>query len=793
MSKTERFFIPQIASRRAALGLFLAAAGGSVQAALLEEIVVTAQKKSQSATDVPMSIQAFSGDTLESYGVSNASDLVQITPGLTYARSSTNTPIFTLRGVGFNTSNLSSTSAVGLYVDEVAYAYPYMANGALFDLERIEVLKGPQGTLYGRNTTGGLINFITNKPGEEFEAGLKLEMGNYETTNIEGFISSPIGDDMGLRIAARRDSRKEGFQESVTRDDKNGEQEAFAIRANFSWDISEKVSLLLSGSYWKDKSDSIAGQIVGDAPDEPDFILPEVAAIPLDRDWDNDTADWQEGDGPFGLGLETDSDFYSISARFDYDITANLSLVSLTAFNAVDRVDGNDFDGTSSDIFYLHSEGKVDSFSQELRLVGSFYDFEYIVGAYYSKDEIKDNQIGSWTKSSGGEFLRFVAQNSIDPGNALYSSEQYAVGFNFFRLNLESESESASIFSKVDYDYSEHVQLSLGLRYTDDELRSVSCSADYSGNTLPIWNTSVWAGAGNTTFPGPVDVNECMTLTPDLNAVADANREPLKEDNVAGRFSVKYTFSDDLLMFGSLSRGYKSGAWPVLTAATSDQLDAATQERVTAYELGIKAALFENRAQLNGSIFYYDYKDKQLLSEVEDIVFQTLPRLVNIPKSSIAGVELEFNAQLTENLATFLAASYIKSEVEEFSGYRRLGDFDDFEGDAFPYTPEWQFTGAVSYVTDFIPSWNLASNLSVSYRSDTSAAIGDEIGFEIDAYSLVNADITLSTYDDKWAVGVYARNLLDTYYWTSVDVQTDSVFRIPGFPREYGLRLGYAF
>ncbi len=196
----------------------------------------------------------------------------------------------------------------------------------------------------------------------------------------------------------------------------------------------------------------------------------------------------------------------------------------------------------------------------------------------------------------------------------------------------------------------------------------------------------------------------------------------------------------------------------------------------------------EGAAQLNMAVFYYDYEDKQLLSEVEDLVFTTLPRLVNIPKSEVYGAEVDFNIQASENLTVRTAVSYTESEVTEFSGFRRLGTFEDFSGDEFPYTPKWQFTGSIHH--DVLPNsnWGITSNLSLSYRSDASATIGDENGFEIDSYSLHNGDVSFYTPNGKWREGLYGRNLTDEYYWTSVDVQTDAIYRIPGMPREFGAR-----
>ena len=302
-------------------------------ALVIEEVLVTAQKKSESAKEVPMAIQAYSGDMLERSGVTNAADLTQVTPGLTYAKSPANTPIFTIRGVGFNTSNLSSTPTVGLYVDEVSYAYPYMMNGMLYDMERVEVLKGPQGTLYGRNTTGGLVNFITNKPSSEFEAGFSIDVGNFETTNIDGYLNIPLSDSWAARVAGRVDRSREGWQKNAfdSSADELGEVEKWSLRGILDGQVTDGLSATLTVAYWEDSSDTLAGQFIDTNFDQPPFAAQAVLDLPLDQRWDNDLAGWNAEGGPFGNPLETDSDFISTSLRVEYDLSDTVSLISLTS------------------------------------------------------------------------------------------------------------------------------------------------------------------------------------------------------------------------------------------------------------------------------------------------------------------------------------------------------------------------------------------------------------------------------------------------------------------------------
>ena len=187
-------------------GLLLCVVNVTVSAAELEEVIVTAQKHEQSANDIGMSITSFSGKVLREQGVSETADFAIITPGLTYSDSGGGTPVYTMRGVGFNESSIQATSTVGIYNDEVVAPFPVMTAGPLMDLARVEILKGPQGTLYGRNSTGGAVNYIANKPTDTFEAGATLDYSRYNTSDIEGYLSGPLSDSVRARIAFKTTS-----------------------------------------------------------------------------------------------------------------------------------------------------------------------------------------------------------------------------------------------------------------------------------------------------------------------------------------------------------------------------------------------------------------------------------------------------------------------------------------------------------------------------------------------------------------------------------------------------------
>ncbi len=776
------------------MGMSATSLAADADGLVLEEIVVTAQKRAEGINTVPMSIQAFDGETLVNAGITDASGLAQLTPGLNFARSSANTPIYTLRGVGFNTPNLSSTSPVGVYVDEVAYAYPYMSNGPLFDIERVEVLKGPQGTLYGRNTTGGLVNFIVAKPGKEFEAGVSAELGNYKTTNFEGFVSVPLSDTFGVRFAARSETSGEGWQKSISRNERLGEKDRLGLRATAVWNATDALTIDLTGSYWHDKSDTIAAQAVRLIPDQPAFTNPGLPAA-VRTDWKSDTADWDRYDGS-KPAFRVNAEFYSAAARINYNISDNLSLVSLTAFNHVKRNDMNDVDGTAIEIFTQQSVGKIDSFSQELRLNGEAGKLSYIVGGYYSNDDITDSQVGYYDNSSVLQLLRFLAQNVIDPTNARYTAQQYATGFRSYRNTTDQNSKSVSAFATTDWKFNEQFKLTAGLRYSKDTLDFSACSGDFNGNTLPIWNTSVHFLVNVQSGAVPnftVKPNGCMSYAADFTNLASFKRPKLNEDNVAGRLSAQFTPTEELLVYGTISRGFKSGSVPMLPTNVETQLEPAHQEQVTAYEVGTKATLFNRTMQANVSAFYYDYKDKQLFSEVLDPVFTTLTRIVNVPSSKVSGAELDLSWRATAALTLRGGASYTKTEVTKFNGFNRAGQATNFAGLAFPYTPTWQLNGTINYDQPISGSLGLLTSVNANYQSETAGSLGDEQGFEVASYTVVNANIGVHSLDDRWHASVYAKNLFDKYYWTATDVLTDTIFRVPGMARTYGLAMGWKF
>jgi iron complex outermembrane receptor protein len=235
--------------------------------------------------DIGIAVSAFSGEQMRNLGIADAGDVAKFTPGLHLTETGvTGVPVYTIRGVGFDDYSANSSSTVGVYVDEVSFPYPTMTRGPLFDMERIEVLKGPQGTLYGRNTTGGAINFITNKPVQDFAAGVSVEYGRYDTLNTEGFINGALSESISGRLSFATKYVGEGWQNSVSSNETLGEEDATALRGIVGWDVTDSLTTTLSVNWYEDQSQNLAPQYFTYVPLVPAFAsiypAPPIAEQP---------------------------------------------------------------------------------------------------------------------------------------------------------------------------------------------------------------------------------------------------------------------------------------------------------------------------------------------------------------------------------------------------------------------------------------------------------------------------------------------------------------------------------
>lgn len=371
-------------------------------ATLVPEVIVTAQKREENLDTVPMSITAMSGEQLRRAGIRDVRDLIKVSPSFSYADSYVGSPIYTLRGIGFSDISLGGRSTVSLYLDEAPIPFAIEGRGVILDLERLEILKGPQGTLFGQNATGGAINFIAAKPTKSFAAGFDASYGTFSASDLTGFISGPLADTLAVRLAVQT-IRSEPWQRSYTKAAGTGADDVQNARLTVAWAPTDqlKVQVSLNGS--DDQSDSQAGQLIGISPALPAAapFVPGLLSYPMAP------ATARAADFNPGNDYGKNNRFRQLSARVDYTQSDALALTSITSVSQFDQDQFLDIDGTTLDNFSRSTKGKIKSFYEELRIDGILNSkTKYTAGVSYSTDDVGEFSQNNFIQSS--QSLTFV-------------------------------------------------------------------------------------------------------------------------------------------------------------------------------------------------------------------------------------------------------------------------------------------------------------------------------------------------------------------------------------------------
>lgn len=748
------------------------------------DIIVTAQKRAQNLNDVGLSITAASADQLASAGVSNAGDLAKITPGFTFTKSQDGTPLYTLRGVGFNDYTLGASPAVSVYVDQVPLAYGAFTQGVSLDLERVEVLKGPQGILFGQNSTGGAINYIAAKPTQSLEAGVTASYGRFNTFDGEAFISGPVSDTLAVRLAGAA-TISGPWQYNYNRDASLGRQDQLRGRFQAEWKPTERLTMLFSANGWRDKSDTQAGQLQGLFLQLNEATAPFAAAAgaadltetlrriavfrTLSPAPDNArAADW-DGD----RDLTRDDGFYQLSLRNDYELTDDITLTSITAYSRYNENYSVDRDGTPLKNAGVNADGRVSSFNQELRLSGDMHGLNWLIGGNYAKNKVR----------SANDILTGDSTNTaILPGGPWIAAST---------TTITQDIRDWAIFGNVEAEVTQQLTLLAGARYAKSKNDYTSCMTGDIGmqTTFGVLSDAISGTPGAALGP-----TSCLSM--DATTFENTRvpyTDSLNEDNFSWRLGVNYKPTQDVLLYALASRGYKSGSFPTLPASTTAQLTPVTQESVTAYEVGAKISALDRALQFNVAAFHYIYKDKQIRGLVIDPVFNQLEKLVNVPKSRINGAEVEITARPVSGLTLRGAVTYVDSKVLDFTGINNERVAGDFSGSSLPFSPKWHLVGDINYEWDLNDDMNAFVGANMLYNSTTNSTLGVAPSSVIDAFTTVDMRVGIKARDDRWSLSVWGRNVFNEYYWTNQFVTQDVVVRYAAKPATYGVTLKFGF
>lgn len=722
----------------AAIGVLAAAQVSAAEAQTrasnsVEELVVTAQRREQIAQDVGIALSVVSPDELIQKGVTNINQLQNATPSLEVEPAfGGGTPQFRLRGVGFQDYASNNTPTVGVYINEVAYPVPIMTQGLIYDVQRVEILRGPQGTLYGRNTTGGAVNIITNKPTKELSAGIMGEYARFEHVRAEGYVSGPV---LGETVLARLSVATEqggAYQHRRTTGESLGDADRLAGRLLVQFKPNDALDAMLEVHAARDKSEA-QGLYLFTPLRTRNGTGPTIPA-----DTDRFATDWRL---PATLARDTglsinakpgvDNETWGTSLNVSYDL-GSVVLTNIASYDQLIRRQFGDWDSSQSSEADTFFGSKVDVVSDELRLSSNGEGpLQWVAGVYYSKQGLKERYYSDFLDNFG----------------------------TFGRVRYAQDVKSISAFGQAEYALSDMWKVIGGLRYEKETRHLEGFGTAFGGATaLP-----------------PTDVSTKMTPW-------------------TGKLEVDFTPTDGVLVYLSASKGTKSGGFTTYNTGNSSSIQPFAPETLRAYELGWKTNVIPHM-QVNGAVYYYDYHNQQVLSAVYG-ANGPVGRFANAPKSEIKGGEIEVVFTPTPELTITQSAGYKQGKYKEFfdldvPSSRAAGRaiFIDRAGQRIKF-PEWSYQGSATYVFD-LGAHDLAANVNYNFRDRYPSWLGSK--YDLANAWLVNADLTLRPHDGPWAATVFGRNILNEKYDLTRNFFTSADIAQPGRPREYGVRLSYDF
>jgi iron complex outermembrane recepter protein len=578
---------------------------GSEDSAESTEIVVTAAKRAENLQDVPIAISAIGGADLAKSRITSVDSLVTKVVNLQLTSIvGDNTPIFALRGVSMSDYSLNQSSPVATYYDEVYKGNFAFLGVAMYDLERIEVLKGPQGTLYGKNTTGGAVNLITRtaklgETGGSFSAGY----GNYNRIDVNGAVNVPLGEKAALRVAGTYAKADGWFKNVVPGKADLAETREWGVRGSLYVEASDTVRFTLraSTSYQNPRNYGIYAQ-------------PEAINRP-------GLSKWQIASN---IDERRRARTYSAALTANVDLSDTLMLTSITSWDKGNLSFYEDTDGTATELLEIPYTDRASQIAQDLRLTSDTGGpFDFILGAYYNREKVYNSTTFEIAKDIDSDGLPGITANDCAVGLPLAC---------LFRNEFNQVKKSIALYTDLKYEVSDAITLRGGLRYTKDKGRQSDFVADALG----------------------VDGSLIANLIP-------LSQLKYSTDNLSGKIGLDFNLADGNMIYGHVSKGYRAPSFNAQAFFDPSELSIAKPEKVTAYELGAKTQFADRKVTLNLAGFYFDYRNQQFINVDPATAAQTL---LNIPKSRIMGGEADLSVRASDQLSLRAGLGLLSTKIK---------------------------------------------------------------------------------------------------------------------------------
>lgn len=708
---------------------------------VIEEVVVTAQKREQNVQDVGIAISAVTGEQMRELGYTNAQQVTALAPGVhTVQPNGEANYAIAMRGVAANDFTTNVESPVAIYLDEVYISQMSGSGFMLFDMDRVELLRGPQGTLYGRNATGGLAHFVTVKPSQEASGYGQLTIGRYEQVQFDGAVGGPLSDVVSARVSVST-HHNNGYVKNRWLDKRLNNANDWAGRVQVLFEPTESFDVLLnyrrsqqdiSTGFFEHVTANVSGMLT---PNEVNQVLGYI---------DND-GDVYAGD--YDLDGHNDLDTEGFTGTVNYDF-GNFTLTSITDYSTVKRDYIEDSDASPVPLFHFFLTTDAEQFSQEIRLQGSTDTMDWVGGVYYLDLSVND--------SNGAETEPFITGVFEIPSPALSGLDN----------PYETNTKSWSVFGQVERQLSDTLTGILGARWIRDEKDHT-----YAVNVVDF-------------IPGTVLRNG----NPNILAPIASYSGDREDDELSIRLALNYDVRDNVMVYGSWNRGVKGGGYnsPVFPLSPPLGYDDATMsydpEQLDAFEVGFKSRLADGLAIFNGAAYYYDYKDYQAFQIIG------LDTITTNANADSHGFELELQATPRSGLDLIFGMAYNDIEVS-------LGDGPKTTS---VQSPKWNLNALVRYEWPLMHGATMAVQADALYRSRHFFSLTGLETVEEDGYAIANASVTYTSPGGSYTVTGFVHNLGDVQHLVQTfDLSSADVFGMVeqyyNRPRWWGVSLAMNF
>jgi iron complex outermembrane receptor protein len=717
----------------------------------LEEIVVTAEKRETRVQTTPIAMSALSGEMLQNRQITNVEGLMAALPNVDFGLGLGNARI-AIRGIGFDNVTGGNEARVAYHQDGVYFSRPYSVTPSFFDVERVEVLRGPQGTLYGRNATGGVVNVITRDPGSALNGFVSVTGGNYDLIKVEGAIGGPIADTLSARLSFQSENRGGYGKNELTGDDTD-DMDIYSVRGKLRFEPSETFNATLFADYSHENDHAYGYLFFGPNPTNNPAL---GAAGPIPRPVSGTLFG---GILPSKLGNDTGDqptrnkrDFKGLGGTINFT-AGGLDFTSISAWRAAKYHVTGDADSTSAPFLALDQFETSKQYSEEFRISYSGEKVDWLVGAYYFHEKLETGNRFAADLFRGTIFFNPLTPAIACGGRPCTGADLDPRGLTtMYQPQGRLRTEAWAIFGNVHYRFSDKAGLRLGLRYSD-ESKKVFNQTKYNFATFNAWPpfpSLPFANCGAVPFPF---------------CIYSEQRASKSYRALSPSITLDYRATPDLYLYATYSKGMKSGGFNL-----GNNQPGFDKELVTDYEVGMKAEWMDGRLRTNLAAFYYDYKDAQATT-----ILGTPPRIeiVNAPGAKQYGIEVEAVALPAEGLRLDMDFAWLHSEykgpfLSQDSGQPWLGTTDQ-AGNQLVYAPKFTFGFGAEY------TWAI-SNIDVTVRAETKYK--DRTYFDIfnrqfvsqGAHWKANAFLTLQPREANWSAQLFVRNITNERTITAMNV-----------------------